>query len=172
VPSRRIDLFNGSVSCDTTGRARFETWRIGGVRKYWNHVVMALDAPSGTQTHGAYGHFVVPQDYASGAKIIAQWTSSTTIGAICFNFAYRTVAGDGAASLDQTSNEQSVVPVFSIGPGEPWGYRRSAIIGLTSGNFAAGESVQFFFGRYDDANNYDTMAAIVYVHNLFFEYMA
>jgi len=153
---------------DTTGRCWFEPYPFAATNDVWGLLVLRLKDPSAAQAHGFYGQFTVPQNYVSAPVIIPLWTSTATSGNHRMRFTYRTVGGDDTTSLDQTSNEEQV-SLTDAAPGAA--NRRMAPTGLTltAGNFAAGETVEFLFERWDDTGT-DTMAADSLIFDVIFQY--
>jgi hypothetical protein len=80
---------------------------------------------------------------------------------------YRAVGGDDAESLDQAGTQESV-NLNDTAPSAAW-ERMELVIDLTSGNFAAGDTVQYSFWR-DGTDGGDTLAATAYLVTLLFRY--
>jgi hypothetical protein len=154
---------------DATGRCWFETFDVSATNDVWKYMVARLKDPTGTQWHGFYGQFTVPQNYVGTALIKPSWTSSATSGNCQFRFTYRAVGGDDAESLDQTSNQEQVSPSVDVAPSAAF-ERNKPTITLTSANLAAGDTVQFLFERGDPNGSTDTMAADATIHDLIFSY--
>jgi len=111
--------------------------------------------------------FGIPPKYANGANIVAIWTSKAIVGDVLFRFDYRAVGGDDVETLDQVSPQESV-EVIDSAPSSP-GKRMKAVLPLTDGNFQPGDTVKI---RHivDGADTRHTMAAVVEIRGLYFEY--
>jgi hypothetical protein len=169
MATHQISLLNGSVAPDNTGRATVEPADINqGANDVWKYLLWLFASPSGTQAHGIYGVFTLPQNYLAGATLIVLWNSTATTGNVRHRFTYRAVGGDDAESLDQTTNQESVNGVDTVASTAR--ERMVQTLALTAGNFLAGDTVQWFFERWDDGSNLDTMAANSYLHDLLFQY--
>jgi hypothetical protein len=163
----RLPILGGAVP-DTTGRAYFESYAVTATNDRWQHLVLALADPASAEAHGVYGVFDVPENYAGTAKIIVVWSSLATSGAnVRYRFSYRAVGGDDAESMDQSSQDETV----SVTDADSTTAHRRMVaeITLTSGNFVAGDTVEFQFERLDDSGT-DTLAAVAIVHDLLFQY--
>jgi hypothetical protein len=169
MATHQISMLGAQVVPDGTGRCWFESYATFATNDVWRHNVVRFLNPASGEAHGIYGQFTVPQNYVSAAQVVPVWTSTATTGNCRWRLTYRTVAGDNANSLDQTSNEQQV-SLTDAAPGAA--HRRLAPSpGLTptAANFAAGETVEYLFERLDDTGT-DTMAADAVLHDLLFSY--
>lgn len=157
----------GMVQPDNTGRCWIEPYDVFATNDVWKHPVIRFKDPGSGEAHGFYSQFTVPQNYVGTAAVIPFWTSTATSGNCRWRITYRTVAGDDAASLDQSGNEQqsSVTDAAPSAAHE----RLTPSISPTSANFAAGETVEYLFERLDDTGT-DTMAADAVLHDLVFQY--
>jgi hypothetical protein len=160
----------GLIQPDSTGRCWVEPYDVIATNDVWKHPVVRFKDPSGTQAHGFYGQFTVPQNYVGTAAVIPIWTTTATSGTpgVRWAFTYRTVGGDDTTSLDQTSNEESVA-VVDAPPGAA-NRRMTPSISPTSANFAAGDTVEYFFARDDNPGSADNVAADAVLHDLLFSY--
>ncbi len=114
------------------------------------------------------GAFQVPQDYGgSAASIIVFWTADATTGDVVFDFDYNAIGGDDTESYDPSAHTASNTVTDSATATSFERYQ--ATISLTAGNFAAGDTVLFQFGR-DGVSASDTLAASVAVVELLFQY--
>lgn len=149
-----------------SANVRFTPYNLEATNDAWKHPVLVFDGSLSTRD-GGYGVFDVPQNYVGTAKIIVQWTSTATSGDVEWDFDYRSVGGDDTESLDQSGTQESVNQ-NDTAPSAVH-ERMTATLTLTSGNFTAGDTVEFGFFR-DQVDAGDTMAAKALVHDLLFEY--
>jgi hypothetical protein len=166
VATYRIPILDfANPSGGTAGAVFAEPYAVKATNDVWNRLVWIF---TNTATRdGLHSGFMVPKNYAAGAKIVVVWTSTVTTGDVVWDCDYRTVSGDDANSLDQTSNEESVT-VTDTAPGAA--HRRlEASMTLTAGNFAPDDEVEFALFR-DGAAAGDTLAGDVIVFELMFEY--
>jgi len=158
----------GSVAPDSTGRCWFEPFDVIATNDVWKNYVARFKDPTSGQFHGIYGAFTVPQNFATTASVVVVWTSSAITGNCQFRLTYRAVGGNDAESLDQTSNQEQV-SVTDAAPGAAF-RRLTAAFTVTSGNFAAGDTVTFLLERGDVGTSVDTMAADAVVFDVLFSY--
>lgn len=152
---------------DTTGSCFFNTFDQTATNDLFKHMVVQFIAtPSTGAEYGIYGTFRVPQNYVGTAAIIPDWTSATTTGNARWEFSYRAVGGDDAESLDQTTFQEEV-QVTDAAPSAAF-ERNTPSLALTSGNLAAGDTVEFYFKRSKDGN--DTIGDSLTLHDLNFSY--
>ena len=152
---------------DTTGSCFFATFDNTATNDNFKHVVIQfIDPVSSNEQFGIYGAFEVPQNYVGTAAIIPRWTSSATSGNARFEFSYRAIGGDDAESLDQATFQETV-NVTDAAPSAAF-ERNTPSMALTSGNLAAGDTVEWYFTR--KADGADTMAAGLTLHELVFSY--
>lgn len=150
---------------DTTGSVWLEPYDNIATNDVWKHLVIVY---SDTATRiGIYGTFQVPQNYVGSAKLVPVWTTAATSGDVEWDCDYRAVTGNDAESLDQAGNQESVNQ-NDTAPSAVH-ERMEVEITLTSGNFAAGDTVEFFFAR-DGTDGGDTIAASVLLFDLMFQY--
>ena len=128
-------------------------------------MVATFNQPS-TQTHGIYGQFAVPSDFVGTAVIFPVWTATATTGNCKWQFAYRVVGGDDTTSLDQSGVVETGT-VTDVAPGAA-NRRMVPTLAVTSANFSAGSTVEFYFTRTDAASS--EMAAAATLHDLIFQY--
>lgn len=166
MATHQISILNGSVLPDATGRVWAEPVDVTfGINDAWKYMIWALQVPSSIQAHGLYGVFTLPNNYAAGANLVVVW-SATATGNVRMRFSYRAVGGDSAESLDQTGSQESVNGTDSASTR----LRCMRSFPLTVANFLAGDTVQWFFERYDDGSNLDVNASLIYLHDLLFQY--
>lgn len=152
---------------DATGSCFFNTFDQTATNDVFKHLVAQFIDPTSTgEQFGIYGTFEVPQNYVGTAVIIPRWTSSATTGNARFEFSYRAIGGDDTESLDQTTFQETVI-VTDAAPSAAF-ERNTPSMALTSGNLAAGDTVEWYFTRKADGN--DTIAAAVTLHDLGFSY--
>jgi hypothetical protein len=157
----------GLIQPDATGRCWVEPYDVIATNDVWRHPVVRFKDPGAGEAHGFYSQFTVPQNYVGNAAILPIWTSTATTGNCCWRATYRTVGGDDTTSLDQAGNEQQV-SVTDAAPGAA-NRRMTPTISPTAANFAAGETVEYLFERFDNTAA-DTMAADSVLHDLIFQY--
>jgi hypothetical protein len=165
-----IPILGISTYPDNSGECWLEPYGILASNDAWNYGVFRFGASNAAQPtvrHGLYGQFRVPQNYVTSAVIVPVWTATVTTGDVVWDFDYRTVGGDDTTSLDQAGVEESV----SVTDASPTAAHRrlTASLSLTSGNLAAGETVQFYLAR-DGTDASDTMAGSAILHGLYFQY--
>ena len=165
MATHRVPIFEFPTVPDTTGTAFFEPYSIHATNDVWKHLVLVLNDTAAD--HGVYGKFPVPVNYVDTANLVIVWTAAAIIGDVEFDFMYRAVGGDDAESLDQAGNQEDV----NANDTAPSAIheRMELIIALTDGNFAAMDTVEYFFSR-DGTDVGDTMAVACLVFGLFFEY--
>jgi hypothetical protein len=148
----------------TAGAVFAEPYAIKATNDVWNRMVWVF---TDTATRdGLHAGFVVPKNYTGDPKFVVVWTSTVTTGNVVWDADYRTVAGDDANSLDQTSNEESVT-VTDAAPGAAH-RRMEATMPLTAANFVADDEVESALFR--DGAAADTLAGAVLLFQWLFEY--
>jgi hypothetical protein len=166
----RKSILGANTVLDAVGDSYFEPYNILATNDIFRHLILRMganNAAAPTVKSGAYGAFLVPQDFASGATIYIYWTSTLTSGDAVFDFDYRAVGGNDSESLDQTTFQESV-SVTDTAPSAT-NELMQASVSLTSSNLAAGDLVEFYFAR-DGTDAADTLAGSALVHHLVFEY--
>ena len=165
MSTRTIPIINWSAVPDTTGNVFVEQFDVKATNDQWKPLVFIFN-DTATKI-GFYGTFRVPDDYVGTAAILIHWTSTATTNNVVWQIDYRTVGGDDTTSLDQAGTEETP----SVTDAAPTAALRrlTPSISPTSGNFAAGETVEFFFNRRGDSGS-DTMAAAAILFGLFFQY--
>ena len=161
----RLPIMGANTIPDDSGEVFFEPYSIKATNDNWEYTVLVFN-DSATR-NGVRGSFDVPQNYVGTAKIIVHWTATATSGDVEFDFDYRAVGGDDTESLDQAT-AQETVNQNDTAPSAV-NERMTASLTLTSGNFAAGDTVQFELFR-DGTDGGDTMSAAAIVHQILFEY--
>ena len=163
MATRRESILGAGTVPDNSGNVFFEPYSIKATNGNWPGLV-AIFNDSGTRI-GLHGRFKIPAAYVGTAKIIVSWTSTATSGDTEWDFDYRAVAiGE---SLDQATPQESVNQEDTA-PGSTDLFGEAALV-LTSGNFAAGDIVEFTIWR-DGTDGGDTMAAAAILFDLEFEY--
>lgn len=167
MATQQVSMMGGVVP-DSTGRCWFEPFDVIATNDVWKNMVARFKDPTSGQFHGIYGVFTVPQNFVSAASVIVVWTSSATSNNCQFRLTYRAVGGDNSESLDQTSNQEQVT-VTDAAPGAAF-RRLTPAFTVTSGNFAAGDTVTYLLERGDTGTSVDTMAADAVVFDVLFSY--
>ncbi len=163
MATHRIPILS-AINPDTSGNVFLEPYAIKATNDVWSPLVVIFND---TATRiGLHGIFNVPKNYVGTAKLIIVWTSTATSGDVVWDCDYRAVTGNDTESLDQTGNQESVT-VTDTAPGAA-NRRMEVSITLTSGNFAADDTVTYTFFR--DGTAADTIAAAVILFDLLFEY--
>jgi len=157
----------GMIQIDASGRCWIEPYDLAATNDIFRHPIIRLKDPASGNQHGFYGTFWVPNNYVSSPVIVPIWTATATSGNCRMNFAYRAIGGDNTESLDQSSLQESV-SVTDAAPGAAH-RRMTPPISLTAGNFAAQDTIEYYFSRFDDSG-VDTMAADMLLHDLIFQY--
>lgn len=165
MTTHRLPVLGFATVPDPSGDAFFEPYTIKATNDVWGHLVLVLN--DGASRIGIYGKFAVPVNYVDTANLVIVWTSTATVGDVEFDFDYRAVGGNDTESLDQAGTQESV-NANDTAPSAT-DERMEITIALTDGNFAASDTVEFFFPR-DNTDGGDTIAAAVLVFGLFFEY--
>lgn len=165
MATHRLPILGFATVPDTTGTAFFQPYSIEATNDVWRHLVLTLNDTAAD--HGIYGKFAVPVGYVDTANLIIVWTATAIVGDVEYDFMYRAVGGDDIESLDQAGNDEDVNSEDTAP--SAINERLELTIALTDGNFAAEDTVEFFFSR-DGTDGGDTMAAAALVFGLFFEY--
>jgi hypothetical protein len=167
VAIHQLPILDGSLSFTTGGEVYVEPSSVHFTNDALPSNVIVF--PDGALRSGFLGHFDVPQNYVGGAQIIAKWTCAPTTGIVVWDFDYLSVAGDDAASLDQAI--QQALEISDAAPTAAFRRLTAAFTGLTAGNFAPGNTVQYgFFRDKTDATTTDTLADEALLFGLFFQY--
>jgi hypothetical protein len=165
MATHRIPILGFGTLPDTSGDIFPEPFDIKATNDVWKSAVWVFN-DSGTDLV-LYGSFTVPENYVGTAKIMPIWTSTAESGDVVWDFDYRAHSGDDTESLDQSGQDEQAT-VTDTAPSAAL-ERLIPTITLTSGNFAAGDTVLFKFIR-NGANGSDTMAAAALLFALMFEY--
>lgn len=163
----RMPIINAHTVPDNNGNTYFEPASNNfGTNGRYKHNVLAFTSQSAKQ--GIAGKFVVQKNYVGSAKVIIEWATTATSGDVAWAIAYTAVGGDGAESLDPSTDQEAPANVIDTAPGTA---RRKAetSITLTAANLAADDEVLFNFYR-DGAAAGDTLAATAWIFSLLFEY--
>lgn len=154
----------------TTDPVVQESYQTLATNKRWKHPVLRFGYNNAAQPSvrtGIFGLFPILDDYTGSPLLRINWTATLTSGNVVWDFEYRSVGGDDAESLDQTGEQESL----SVTDAAPTAANRrlSATIALTAGNFAPGNTVEYFLAR-DGNDASDTMAGAAILHEALFEY--
>lgn len=172
MATHRIPILGFATRPDDTGEAFFEPADINfGSNDLARAFVLALGsglAAQPTVRHGVYGRFRVPKNYIGSPVVVVEWSATLTSGDVVFDFDYNAVGGNDAESLDPSGWQESET-VTDTAPGTARRKLSASFTGITGGNLAVDDIVDFFFGR-DGADGSDTMAGRAYAFELTFEY--
>ncbi len=166
MATHRIGILGANTLPDTSGNVFFEPYPTKATNDFWKHGVFVFNDTSTKDS--LYGTFTVPQNYASNAKFVVYWTSTGTSGNVVWNVDYRDLAGNDTNSLDQSTAQEALAFTAAAAPGATDRLMQTSKT-ATSGNFAAGDLVEFKVSR-DGTSGSDTLAAAVTVHAVVFEY--
>ena len=170
MATHRLPILGWGTVPDSTGEVFFQPFSVLATNDVWARQVCRFgsnNVVAPTIDHFLHGGFQVPKNYVGTASVIVVWTSTITSGAVRWQFAYRTVAGDDANSFDQTSTEETVA-VDDNAPGAA-NRRLAASLSVTAANFAADEDVTFTIGRLGAHAN-DTMSSSAMLFGAYFQY--
>lgn len=165
MATRERPILN-AVTIDGSGNVYAQQYDVTATNDKWKHRHFIF-ADAGSVRIILYGIFRVPQNYVGTAVLVITWTSQTTSGNVVWDFDYRAVGGDNSESLDQSGQDESV-SVTDAAPGAA-NRRMEVTIALTSGNFAAGDTVEYLIAR-DISDAADTLAGTVELVDLNFRY--
>jgi hypothetical protein len=170
--TKTLDIFMVGTVPDSTGDAFFEPYSILATNDLFRHLILrcgASNSAAPTVKAGVYGRFRVPEDYNTGGTVTCKvyWTSTLTSGNVVFDLDYRAIGGNDTESLDQGTYQESLT-VTDAAPSAA-NERMEASMTITASNLAAGDTVEFFFGR-DGADGADTLAGSAIVHEVIFSY--
>jgi len=166
MATHRIPILGFGTKPDSTGNCYLGSYDLLSTNQFWGHLVFVFD--STTVDHGLYGTFEVPQDYVGTAGLVIVWTTPATSGDVEWEFAYRPVGGNDTESLDQATALETKADENDTAPNVAH-ERMEYTISLTDGNFAAGDTVEFFLSR-QGADAGDTIADDVMLFGLYFSY--
>lgn len=162
----------GTQRIDVTGKFKsdnalnfFEPASVKATTAPWEDDVLIME--DGSTRDGVFGGFDIPQDYVGSPNLIVIWTSEATSGVVAFDYDYRNHGGDDSESFDQAGQQESA-NVDDTAPSVAH-ERMEAVIALTAGNFAAGDSHKGGLFR-DKTDADDTLADEAIVHYILFEY--
>jgi hypothetical protein len=169
MATHEISLLNASLFPSANAQVYTETADVQmGANDVWRYRVWVFASPTSGQAFGLHGSFTLPLNYVGTPVLVIVWNSTATSGNVRTRFSYRAVGGDGAESLDQAGNQESVNGTDTVAGTAR--YRMTQTYSLTAGNFSPGDTVQWFFERWEDASNLDTMAAAMFVHDILLQY--
>ncbi len=163
--TRAVALLNAFTQPDTSGNSWFQPYSITAVNDNFNHMV-AVASSTAAKT-GFYGTFHVPVDYTGAPEVKIYWTAPITTGDTVFDFDYRAIGGDDTESLDQATFQESVTATDTAPSAVD--ERNIVTLPLTAGNFAAGDTVEFYLAR-DGADVADTLASDTIITDAVFQY--
>lgn len=167
MATHRIPIINWSCAPDTSGTVFFEpSSATFGVNNRYPGFIVAFTSQSAKQ--GFAGKFVVPKDFVSAPKVIPVWATTATSGDVVWNFAYTSVNGDSANSIDPAADAEAV-STTDTASGTARQRQEATAIALTAANFNVDGEVLFNFYR-DGAAVGDTLAATSWLFSLLFEY--
>lgn len=171
MATHRVSIL-GNATPDTSGKVWQEPYSILATNDNWNFNIWRIDEDGNNNAQlstraGLYGTFMVPQNYSSSANLVIVWTSSVTSGNAEWDFDYRAISGNDTESLDQATAQESV---NSADAAPSAAHERNVLtITLTDGNFAAGDTVEFFLAN-DGSDAGDTLAGARILVGAYFEY--
>ena len=167
MATHRLPILYSATRPDSSGDVYFEPQDIIGSNGFFKaDVLIFLDSGNDDEL---FGRFEVPKGYVNTANLVIVWTSTATTNDVEWGIAYRAVGGNDAESLDQTTAQESLLSGNNDVAPSAANERMEFTVALTDGNFVAGDTVQFIFSR-EGADAGDSIAAIVRVFGLFFEY--
>ena len=161
----RLPILGHATNPDPGDTVHWEPYTINATNYVWAPLV-AIFPDDSTRT-GLHGVFGVPQNYNTNASFVIVWTSTAVANDVEWDIDYRAVGGNDTESLDQAGNDESLNGNDTV-PGAV-NRRLEFDISATSGNFAAGDTVEFAIFR-DGTDAGDGMAADAMLFELFFEY--
>lgn len=159
----RRSIFDWRTRLDGSGNVYPAPYTAFATNDVWKHRVWAFNNPSADIS--MYGAVDVPNNYVGSAALIVVWTSTVTSGDFAVQFDYRAIGGNDTESFDQATAQETVNGTDTAPSATD--ERMEFSIALTAGNFAAGDTVEWIYSRDDSA---DTLAGIVLVKNVFFQY--
>ncbi len=162
-----LPILNHSVDLDAGGNVFFEPYSIESV----NRKGQILKFNNSGARDMIRGHFEIPTDFVSGAKLLIVWSSAIVANALQWELDYRSVGGSDTESMDQATFQQTLG--LTTGAGEPSvaHERMTDEIPMTDADLAADDTCQFEFGR-DSGDAADTKAGPAWIVGLFFKYVA
>ncbi len=166
MATHRISLLGWSQVPDTSSNVVYEPLAVAATNDAWLHDVWRF---KDTSTRiGLHGSAWVPPNYNSSGttSVVVVWSTTATSNNAIWDFDYRAVGGNDSESLDQSGTQESV-SVTDAAPGAAW-RRLECSAALTAGNLAAGDTLQFAIFR--DGTDSDTIAADIFLFDIFLEY--
>lgn len=164
MATHRMSMIGWQAKLDSAN-IFFEPYSVKATNDQWKHFTLVFKDSSTRDL--LYGTVEVPENYVGAPKLKIVWTSTVTTGNVVWDFVYRAVGGSNAESLDQSTAQESLT-VTSAAPGAA-DRRMVSEMALTAANLAAGDTLEFAFGR-DGADAADTLAGAVTVHAVLLEY--
>lgn len=154
---------------DSSGDVFPENYGVKATNDFWLSSVWVFnDTSTDLKIHG---RFRIPADYSSSPAFNIEWTSTATSGNVRWGISYRGIGGDDSESMDQATAVESV-EVTDAAPSAAHERNLVAVGSPTSGNFTAGETVEFLIYREGTDTTNDTMAAAAILFDVYFDYTA
>lgn len=169
MATHQISILGPSTCPDpASGNVFMENYLVKATNDIFKHLVFVFNDTATKDP--LYGTFLVPQNYVGTSKILVEWTSTATTGNVVWEFAYRNIASDDSASLDQATVQETPSGLTDVAPTAA-NNRLIAAGGIspTSANFTVGSRVEFKLSR-DGTSGSDTMAAAAQLVDLIFQY--
>lgn len=163
MATQRIDVTAKFRS--NTSKNYFEPAIVKATVAPWEDDVLIME--DGSARDGVFGGFDIPQTYVGSPQLIVIWTSEATSGVVAFDYDYRNHGGDDTDSFNQAGTQESA-NVDDTAPSVAH-RRMTAVIALTAGNFAAGDSHKGGLFR-DKTDVDDTLADEAIIHYVLFEF--
>jgi hypothetical protein len=165
MATHRLPITN-FINPDDSGEVFLAPYSVFATNDQWKHLVIRMNDDD-TNRVGFYGQFEVPQNYVDTASIVVVWTAQVTSNNAVFDFDYRAVGGNDTESLDQSGTQESV-STTDAAPSAV-NERLEAELTVTDGNFAAGDTVEYFFAL-DGSDASCTISDVLQIFGLFFKF--
>jgi len=165
MATHQISIMGWNLTPDATGDDFPQRLSADATNGLFKHLVMAF-ADTATNI-GFDGTFTIPQNFVSTSAVIPVWTATNTVGNVVWEIGYRPISGNDSESLDQATYIRTA-SVTDAAPTAAFN-RLTPSISPTDGDFAAGDTVQFFFSR-NQESGVDTMVGRAYLADLIFQY--
>lgn len=165
MATHQISIMGWNLTPDATGNTFPTRLSAESTNQLFKHLVMAfLDTATNI---GFDGTFTIPQNFVGSSAVIPIWTATSTTGNVVWEIGYRPIGGNDTESLDQSTYVRTA-SVTDAAPTAAFS-RLTPTISPTDGDFAAGDTVQYFFSR-NQVSGVDTMAGRAYLADLIFQY--
>lgn len=166
MATHRIPILGAFTSPDSGGSAYFEHHSVKATSDLFNHSIINFNDTS--TRDGVGGSFIVPKDYNTTPEIVVYWTTDmgTPANEVFWEFDYRAIASD--EDTDPSTVQQSVNNTATV-IATQFDLNITTITGMTAGNLAVDDLVQFEFFRGGD-DSADDMAGDAQVFALMFQY--